>query len=731
MIRILADGTIQKIGYQTENNRTQVYFDLSDIMAEFPGGLATLLVQRPDEDDGAAYPVTAVEMEGSTLIWTVSAYDCEIRGRLKAQIMYTVDDVVAKTKIYKFYVDKSLINAEQAPSGWQDWVISLLEAATTTQAAINGYDEMTATATQLEPNEDPTASIDHSGDHPVLNLGIPKAYVANGEIDDTAGDGDTTKVWSADKLVEEFSEQSEEIENVKNAIVSGAAYDVLTDFNKPSATDAHVVYTWSGDVCHASTDGSAAGNSFINLLSSSASLPEKIIPGKKYFLKIKTSTTNLRFGIIPYKNGSSMGGKYFTSDTEYTFPADATGVILRINTVSGSTLSNATIEAHMLMEESNKGIGNALNTLKKKELFNVSEWVNGGYNYSNGSISSSSPRIYTPNYINDFVSEIYSDDADGRFLLYAWDQADTYVGAWLNNAFSTSDVSDLVTVNFNKFRASYPNYKFKLTYKKTSGDVTISTVGTNIHERNIIYIYDENPVRLKIIGYNIGKFNYGNTGGLSSNVAEKIANYKQFFADQQADAVCMVEFPTNIDSGGTYPAKETIFSDVFMNFGTVTAETAIATNCNASGTQFSWLHVTGEPQSRAAWVECKIDSKVVAIVTGALMVDATQAQKESHLAKLFTKLSGYDYVIMYLDTNVASAEEASALKTVFNTAGYKTGNWGYFGYKNTYNLSSQDYKCIDNIFVKGNIKLTSFDVPNVYADLSSDHFPVVSEVVIY
>lgn len=113
------------------------------------------------------------------------------------------------------------------------------------EAAVGSYDAMTATATTLQPGSSATAEIDRTGDHPVLqlglpqgeagatpdfsigtvstlqpgqdatatitgtaaapvlNLGIPQGDPGDATIDDTAGVGDTTKVWSADKSATE------------------------------------------------------------------------------------------------------------------------------------------------------------------------------------------------------------------------------------------------------------------------------------------------------------------------------------------------------------------------------------------------------------------------------------------------------------------------------------------------------------------------------------------------
>ena len=210
-------GKTVLIAYQAENNRTQVRFDMSDIVREFPGGTAVLVIRRKGDMDPV--PAAQTEMDGSVLVWTVTAWECAIRGYLYAQIVYSVGDVVAKTKIYRLDVAESMTVSGAEPEEWADLVGQLVTAAAgvntaieaaqeqlrqyvadaeaaeraaeqsataagTAQAAaetaqraaeeaVGQYDDMTATATGLAAGSAPTAVMDHSGSAPVLRLGIP------------------------------------------------------------------------------------------------------------------------------------------------------------------------------------------------------------------------------------------------------------------------------------------------------------------------------------------------------------------------------------------------------------------------------------------------------------------------------------------------------------------------------------------------------------------------------
>ena len=182
-------GNTVVIAYQAENNRTQVRFDLSDIVREFPGGTAALVIRRHGDTDPV--PAASAVMDGTALVWTVNAWECAKKGFLHAQVIYSAGDTVAKTKIYRFDVADSITATAEEPDGWQDWVGQLVEAAADVLEAVESYDAITAEATGLAAGESPTAEIDRTGDNPVLKLGIPAgATGAKGDKGDTGAKGD-------------------------------------------------------------------------------------------------------------------------------------------------------------------------------------------------------------------------------------------------------------------------------------------------------------------------------------------------------------------------------------------------------------------------------------------------------------------------------------------------------------------------------------------------------------
>lgn len=135
MRTIYADQVgVLSLGYQSEDNRTQVVFDISAVAAEFPGGIATVIVRRPLDTTG--HIASGVIQDGHLVTWTVSDYELEKGGTGKVQLVYAVEGVTAKTKIWDTNVQKSICASHCAPPDWHDMINTLLESAGSVTEAI-------------------------------------------------------------------------------------------------------------------------------------------------------------------------------------------------------------------------------------------------------------------------------------------------------------------------------------------------------------------------------------------------------------------------------------------------------------------------------------------------------------------------------------------------------------------------------------------------------------------
>ena len=91
------------------------------------------------------------------------------------------------------------------------------------------------TVTTLSPNQPVSVVVTGTVKQPVLNFGIPKGDPGDATIDDTAGSGATTKVWSADKAYGEIDTVKATLENdvgdLKSAITSDEIKALLQEEN--------------------------------------------------------------------------------------------------------------------------------------------------------------------------------------------------------------------------------------------------------------------------------------------------------------------------------------------------------------------------------------------------------------------------------------------------------------------------------------------------------------------
>lgn len=79
------------------------------------------------------------------------------------------------------------------------------------------------TVTTLQPNQSAYVQRDQSStpEEPVFNFGIPRGMSGNDTIDDTAGIGDTDKVWSANKVASEIKNFMDALEKIGLTVVDG------------------------------------------------------------------------------------------------------------------------------------------------------------------------------------------------------------------------------------------------------------------------------------------------------------------------------------------------------------------------------------------------------------------------------------------------------------------------------------------------------------------------------
>ena len=106
------------IGFEGENQRTQVRIDASPIFAEYPSATPSLTI-RPVLS--AAYPVL-VERDGDEVVWDIVAGNLAINGDAEMQLTFQTGDVICKTCIGKIHVRRSLQVTGDMPDPVAQWI---------------------------------------------------------------------------------------------------------------------------------------------------------------------------------------------------------------------------------------------------------------------------------------------------------------------------------------------------------------------------------------------------------------------------------------------------------------------------------------------------------------------------------------------------------------------------------------------------------------------------------
>ena len=256
-------NVILNLGFVGENLHTRQIFDCKKMFDQYPQASVSMTVTPPE---GEPYPGT-IERDGDLVIWDVRDSDLVAEGDGEIQIVFTQSPHIARSYNARTHVCRSQMPTGNVPSGLDDFITradalldeledAIPEGGTTGQVlAKKSNDDFdtewvdqtggggTGDYDQLE-NRPQIGGVTLTGNKTLHDLGaateaavsekytkpsggIPASDLADGVIpdptsiiDDTAGDGDTNKVWSADKSADTASSLLTEI-NSKHGIPSG------------------------------------------------------------------------------------------------------------------------------------------------------------------------------------------------------------------------------------------------------------------------------------------------------------------------------------------------------------------------------------------------------------------------------------------------------------------------------------------------------------------------------
>ena len=260
--------------------------------------------------------------------------------------------------------------------------------------------------------------------------------------------------------------------------------------------------------------------------------------------------------------------------------------------------------------------------------------------------------------------------------------------------------------------------------------VNVEQINTRLSEAFKDINFNAPLTKLTVMSHNVGKFNYGNSGGYSgADVNQKVLDWKFMFGKYKPDILLGQENVLYFDANQSISPKTVLFDPLWPNYSSngtyatfVRSKIPIMNEWDIDLT----ATIVGESVTRnARCCTISIAGKNIVIVSTHLSPNRSGYPTESEQARmteaeqLITALSDYPYVIIGGDFN--SSEEA--LFNLFKTDGYTCVNHGYWGALDTLNGES-----IDNIIVKG---IVPYNIICNSADAcTSDHYPVISELYI-
>ncbi len=156
-INALTEGKkLLPLGRQGENEALQIVFNVSELIAEYGEGTAVLVAQR--SQDVAPYAIVTSQSE-KTVTWTISSTDTLYQGVGKANLMWNVNNTVAKTIDFDTYVFPSISGIVTVPDAIQSWYNEMLEYINSIAVDDSKIEEVVTEYLEEHPIEAPVTSV--------------------------------------------------------------------------------------------------------------------------------------------------------------------------------------------------------------------------------------------------------------------------------------------------------------------------------------------------------------------------------------------------------------------------------------------------------------------------------------------------------------------------------------------------------------------------------------------
>lgn len=144
------------LGRQGENEALQIVFDVSRLIADYGEGTAVLVAQR--SQDVAPYTIVTTQSD-KTVIWTISSTDTLYQGVGKANLMWNVNNTIAKTIDFDTYVFPSISGIVTVPDALQSWYNEMIEYINSVAVDDSKIEDIVLEYLEEHPIEAPVTSV--------------------------------------------------------------------------------------------------------------------------------------------------------------------------------------------------------------------------------------------------------------------------------------------------------------------------------------------------------------------------------------------------------------------------------------------------------------------------------------------------------------------------------------------------------------------------------------------
>ena len=318
------------IGRRTTHDTLQVVFDLSYLAETYGSGAAVLVVKR--SQDETAYPAT-ITQEGNTLTWTITEVDTYYVGAGECELMWYVNNGLAKTIIYPVVVMRDILQTtEEPPDAYENWVESLTAlGAETQQHALDAAQSATEAETAQGKAEDAQAAAEAAQD--AAEKAATKAEEASAHAPIIVNG-----YWYAwDATTEAYQNTGVKAEG-RNGTDGFSPIITVTDItggHRVTITDADGTQTVNVMNGTDGTDGTDGFSPTVTITT--------ITGGHRVTITDETHPTGQSFDVMDGQDGASDAGEVTYDDTA-TYPSGSVGAALTnqlnaISQLSGETLS--------------------------------------------------------------------------------------------------------------------------------------------------------------------------------------------------------------------------------------------------------------------------------------------------------------------------------------------------------------------------------------------------------